>query len=247
MTTLRLISLTSLLATVMACVNGCAEIVPGAAERIVMVPVEDRVQQLVAVHEAAHVVAQALLFGVDSVAEVHVHTETCSPYDPAYCCDMTIRKHYGAADFKGGGPFDDYGVEYHRRRVTHYLVGPMAERLVNRATAKEYDERKGIDEDIARAQAESIRKMLERARGVRGAIVPRRAKVGIPTVEEELELGRQRAERLVLANVNLIREIADMILVMLPSDGAHRIDGDGLRRIFRDHILIDPEKRLVRK
>lgn len=191
-------------------------------------PVPEHRRRGVALHEAAHAVADAVEFGPEIVKELCVHGALSEDDD-----------HFGYVITAFPQHASSVTLEIVRRRAMSVLAGRASDELFLGAPHS------GSADDLETAN-EMFFAAYARC-GFGGTLVTYPNEYFEPSgdmrtwVEHELQEAYANAKRLVSANSHVIEALANRVLDEEPVDGLHVLSATDLEEFFRGHALERPD------
>jgi len=184
----------------------------------------EKVQRQVAVHEAAHAVAMAILFGVDEVDRIVVNTRIDDDgYRGVTYWDETVRNRYT--------------LDLNRKSAVVSLAARSADALINEGPQS------GSSSDLQHANEAITNSYI--SWGLGGTPMTFDSRADAPKwmrkrILADLLDAESYADEIVKANLEVIKELADDVMGMAEKDDKHLMPHDVFKAFCDTHALVDP-------
>lgn len=186
--------------------------------------IDIEIQRQVAVHEAGHAIARAILFGEDEVANIVVNT--CVDEDDnlghVNWVNRITRRHT---------------LDTMRRAAVVYLAARSADTKINGSPVS------GSYSDLKKANTYIWNSYI--LYGLAGSPITYKSRSDAPAhirekVERDILDAEKYADELVAANIEAIKALAEDIMGITPKDGERVMETDAFKAFCELHVLVDP-------
>lgn len=193
--------------------------------------IDIEIQKQVAVHEAGHAIARAILFGEDEVGKVVVNT----------CVDKD-------GNLGHANPVNRvtrrYTLDTMRRSAVVSLAARSADAQINGSPVS------GSYADLKKANTNIWNSYI--SYGLTGSPITYQSRSEAPEsirkeIEQDILDAEKYADELVAANIEAITALAEDIMGITPKDGKRIMEKDVFKAFCEFHTLVDPRADILEK